>query len=380
MMDGRFEIDSLGCNVSSAGNGGTGMSRADTQPIQDTADSSSLIPRPSSPIRCVTLLSGGLDSMLAVRIMQEHGVEVEALNFKTIFTCCQDQSGHAAHELGVRLTVVSQEDDYLDLVKYPVFGYGKGANPCVDCRIYMFQRAKRFMEQIGAQFIVSGEIVGQRPMSQKRRDLEVISFHSQLEDLLLRPLSAKLLPPTLPEREGWVDRERLYAIRGRSRKELIELAAKYKLKSVPTPSSGCALTEQQFSLKVHDLINFDPGSQRWDFEMLKLGRHFRLNSTTKVIVGRREVENEQMEYMYRLPESRASAMLHPVNFTGPRTLVLGELTDEALEYAVGLLMRFSKHYDPDNAQIRLDQGDDFRTILGKPNSLANDARNLAVAD
>jgi tRNA-specific 2-thiouridylase len=316
--------------------------------------------------------------MLAVRIMQEQGVEVEALNFKTIFTCCQDQAGHAAHELGVRVTVVSQEDDYLDLVKYPVFGYGKGANPCVDCRIYMFQRAKRFMEQIGAQFIVSGEIVGQRPMSQKRRDLEVIAFHSQLEDVLLRPLSAKLLPPTLPEREGWVDRERLYAIRGRSRKELIELAAKYNLKSVPTPSTGCALTEQLFSLKVHDLINFDPGSQRWDFEMLKLGRHFRWDPSTKVIVGRREVENEQLEYMYRLPESRASAMLFPQNFTGPRTIVIGPLTDDALDYAVGLLMRHSKHYDPIDAQICLEHQSLARTILGKSNVLADAAQNLAA--
>ena len=120
--------------------------------------------------RCVTLLSGGLDSMLAIRIMQDQGIEVEALNFKTMFTCCQDLSAQAAHRLGVRLTVVSQEDDYLELIKKPRFGYGKGANPCVDCRIYMFEHAHKFMEQIGADFIVSGEVVGQRPMSQKRRD------------------------------------------------------------------------------------------------------------------------------------------------------------------------------------------------------------------
>lgn len=318
--------------------------------------------------------------MLAVRIMQEHGIEVEALNFKTIFTCCQDHAGQAARELGVRLTVVSQEDDYLDLVKFPVFGYGKGANPCVDCRIYMFQLAKRFMEQIDAQFIVSGEIVGQRPMSQKRRDLEVIAFHSELEDILLRPLSAKLLPPTLPEREGWVDRDALYAIRGRSRKELIDLAVKYNLKSIPTPSTGCALTEPLFAAKVHDLINFDSQCQRWDFEMLKLGRHFRWDAKTKVIVGRREAENEQLEYMFRLPESRASAMLFPTSFTGPRTIVTGELTDEVLDYAVGLLMRHSKNYDPDAAQICLEQNGASRMILGRRNDHAESARNLAAVD
>ena len=160
-------------------------------------------------IRCVALISGGLDSSLAIRLMQEQGIEVEAVNFKTVFTCCQDTSAQAARDLGVRLTVIGQDEDYLDLVKSPRFGYGKGANPCVDCRIYMFDKAKEFMEQIGAQFIVSGEVVGQRPMSQKKKDLAVISYHSGLEDLLLRPLSAKLLPPTLPEREGWVDRSKL---------------------------------------------------------------------------------------------------------------------------------------------------------------------------
>ena len=171
--------------------------------------------------------------MLVIRIMQAQGIEVEALNFKTVFTCCQDQSAQTARDLGVRMTVVGQEDDYLDLVRKPMFGYGKGANPCVDCRIYMFERAKAFMEQIGADFIVSGEVVGQRPMSQKRKDLNVISYHSDLEDLLLRPLSAKFLPMTLPEREGWVDREKLYAFQGRSRKGLIRLAKQFGFEDIP---------------------------------------------------------------------------------------------------------------------------------------------------
>ncbi len=129
-------------------------------------------------MRCVALLSGGLDSQLAIRLMQEQGIEVEALNFKTVFTCCQDYSAQVAHRLNVPLTILEQEDDYLDVIRNPRFGYGRGANPCIDCRIYMFQRAFRFMEQIDAQFVVSGEVVGQRPMSQKRRDLETISHHS----------------------------------------------------------------------------------------------------------------------------------------------------------------------------------------------------------
>ncbi len=329
-------------------------------------------------IRCIALFSGGLDSMLAVRIMQEQGIEVEVLNFKTIFTCCQDQAGQAARDLGVQLTVLATEDDYLDLVKYPVFGYGKGANPCVDCRIYMFQRAKRYMEQSGAQFIISGEVVGQRPMSQKKRDLEVISFHSHLEDLLLRPLSAKLLPPTLPERKGWVDRTRLYGIKGRGRRELIALGKQYGLKDIPTPSTGCALTETLFAKKVHDLINFEPDARRWDFELLKLGRHFRCDEHTKVIVGRNDAENMQLDYMYRLPESSASAMLNPENFMGPRVLVIGLPTSATLAFATGMLLRYSKHYDPDNALIRRETAEESVVVRGVADEFAASAKNVVM--
>lgn len=327
-------------------------------------------------IRCVTLFSGGLDSMLAVRIMQDQGIEVEVLNFKTIFTCCQDQAGQAARELGVRLTVLAPEDDYLDLVKYPRFGYGKGANPCVDCRIYMFQRAKQYMDQSDAQFIVSGEVVGQRPMSQKRRDLDVIAFHSHLEDLLLRPLSAKLLPPTLPERNGWVDRNRLYGIRGRGRRELIALAEHYGLKDLPTPSNGCALTEQLFAKKVHDLINFEPDAKRWDFELIKLGRHFRFDSATKVIVGRNEIENEQLEYMFRLPEAGGTTMLYPANFMGPRILVIGPANTAALDFATGLMLRFAKHFDPSNALIQHESNGTSTVIQGAANEFAETATSI----
>ncbi|MEO8493789.1 MAG: hypothetical protein ABI614_01875 [Planctomycetota bacterium] len=303
--------------------------------------------------RCVVLLSGGLDSMLAVRIMQEQGIEVEALNFKTVFTCCQDQSAQAARDLGVRLTVVGQEDDYLDLVKEPRFGRGKGANPCVDCRIYMFEKAKRFMHQIGADFIVSGEVAGQRPMSQKRRDLDRIAYHSDLDDLLLRPLSAKLLRPTLPEREGWVDREKLYKFEGRGRKRLIALAKQFGLKDIPTPSTGCALTEPKFSKKVFDLIAAPGESRRWDFELLKIGRHFRYDSQTKVILGRDEAENAQLRYAHQLPEATVSEILIPENFLGPQALLIGPLTDEAIDFAASLMLRYCRDYDPDNALVRV---------------------------
>lgn len=329
-------------------------------------------------VRCVALLSGGLDSMLAIRIMQMQGIEVEALNFKTIFTCCQDQSAQAAHELGVRLTVVGQDDDYLDLVKSPRFSYGKGANPCVDCRIYMFQKARKFMEQVDARFIISGEVVGQRPMSQKRSDLDIIAHHSELADLLLRPLSAKLLPPTRPEREGLVDRERLYGIFGRSRKRLIELAKQFGLKEIPTPSTGCALTETQFSQKVHDLIQLQPRARRWDFELLKTARHFRFDERTKVVVGRNESDNETLSYMHRLPDAASTALLEPENFPGPAVLLIGPKTDAALSYAVGMVARYSKSADFPAAQIRVETRERTYLTPPQPHPQADQASTLAT--
>ena len=307
--------------------------------------------------RCIAVLSGGLDSMLAIRIMQEQGVEVDALNYKTIFECCQDRAGQAARGLDVPLSVVSQEDDYLEIVKNPRFGYGKGANPCIDCRIYMFQRAKRFMEQIGADFIVSGEVAGQRPMSQKRWQLDTIAYHSDLEDLLLRPLSAKLLRPTRPEREGWVDRDKLYEFSGRSRKGLIQLGKDLELPYIPDPSTGCALTEVQFGRIVHDLLKLEPQATPWDFEILKGGRHFRFDDKTKVIAGRNEVENEQLEHMHKLPEASSSAMLHAENYVGTSVLIIGPLSSDVLQFAGGLMHRYGKAKTVENPQIEVIQRD-----------------------
>jgi hypothetical protein len=329
--------------------------------------------------RCIVLFSGGLDSMLAVRILQEQQVEVEALNFKTIFTCCQDQAGQAARKLDVPLTVVSQEDDYLDLVRRPRWGYGKGANPCVDCRIYMFERALRYLEQSGADFLASGEVVGQRPMSQKRRDLDLIAQHSRCDDRLLRPLSARLLPPTLPERQGWVDRDQLYGFQGRSRKPLIALARQLGIDEIPSPSTGCSLTEKQFSRKVHDLVQLDPQAGRWDYELLKIGRHFRHSDDVKVIVGRDESENGTLQYMHDLPEARSSALLRPIGYEGPSVLVIGPASDAAIDFAIGMLVRYTKHRAALGQRIEIAQRHAIRFATARPSSAADAAKTLAEA-
>jgi hypothetical protein len=324
------------------------------------------------------MLSGGLDSILAIRLMQEQDIEVEALNFKTVFTCCQDQAGQSARTLGVSLTVIGQEDDYLDLVREPKFGYGKGANPCVDCRIYMFEKAKRYMEQIGADFIISGEVVGQRPMSQKRRELDVISYHSRLDDLLLRPLSAKLLPPTLPERKGWVDREKLQRFYGRSRKGLIRLARRLNVEDIPSPSTGCALTEPRFARKVFDLIQSPGATDRWNFELLKFGRHFRFDLDTKVVVGRHEAENDHLKYMHELPEAGSSVMLFPNNFPGPRTLVIGPASDASIQFAQGLVLRYSNYAIAETPRVNIYQDGQLDVRETRACGKAEDATTIAT--
>lgn len=327
-------------------------------------------------MRCIALFSGGLDSMLAVRMMQDQGVDVEAVNFKTIFTCCQDESARAARLLGVRLTVVTQEDDYLELVRHPRFGYGKGANPCVDCRIYMFQRAARLLDELGAQFVVSGEVLGQRLMSQKKRDLEVIAHHAGLRDLLLRPLSAQLLPETKPEREGWVDRARLGRFVGASRKGLIDLARKYEFPYIPTPSNGCSLTEVGFAAKVHDLVQLHPSPRRWDFELLKTGRHYRFSDDVKVVVSRRESDGALMELAHQQPDAGARVLLKPRNFTGPVALLLGPPRDAALAFAAGLVVRHAKQ-PPDDAELLADDGVRHWPVAARPTPESAAAKTLS---
>ncbi len=321
-----------------------------------------------TPVKAVVLFSGGLDSQLAVCILQMQSIEVEALNFKTMFTCCQDQAGQAARELGVRLTVAAPENDYLDLLKKPQFGRGKGANPCVDCRIYMFRRAKQFMHEVGARFVATGEVIGQRPMSQKRNDLDIIQHHSELDGLLLRPLSALVMRPTIPEKEGWVDRNQLYGFSGRSRKPLMDLAAAFGLKNIPSPSTGCALTDTAFSKKVFDVFAHSPTAGSWEFELLKIGRHFRMDPMTKVILGRRETDNTYLELAHRLPDAASSICLSPTGFRGPVALVVGPESPESIAFAAGLILRYSKDRGDGHQNVILETRTSRRLIKAAPHA------------
>ncbi|MCP4192033.1 MAG: hypothetical protein GY768_15585 [Planctomycetaceae bacterium] len=317
--------------------------------------------------RCIALLSGALDSLLAIRLMQLQSIKVEALHFQTIYTNCHQEAAQAAQQLGIKLTVVKPEADYFELIQSPRFGYGRAANPCLDCRIYMFRKASEHMRQHNADFLVSGEIVGQRPKDQKRRDLEIISFHSQLDDHLLRPLSALCLPPTLPERTGQVDRNQLYGFTGSSRKGLIQLAEKLRVEPIPQMASGCALMEPAFGRKVFDLVNHKQTSNVVDFESLKYGRHFRLDTETKIIVGRNAADNNALRSLHESNSQKSTLLMSPREFAGPVVLVTGRTAPHAVDVAGALLLRFSRINKAGGQTAEIDDGQSKREIVIRSN-------------
>ena len=251
--------------------------------------------------KCIAMLSGGLDSILAIKLMQEQGVEVQAVNFSIDFCACIMQDGEnvatkSAKMLGVPIKVVDITEEYLTVLRNPKHGYGANINPCIDCKIFMLKKAKEMMPEVGASFIITGEVLGERPMSQRLDALNIITRDSGLKGLLLRPLSAKLLDPTLPEKEGAVDRGRLLDISGRSRKPQFALAAKYSIKEYPNPAGGCLLTDPGFANRVKDLIAHDSLNVS-DLKFLTVGRHFRISPSAKLAVGRDQDENKALEVL-----------------------------------------------------------------------------------
>jgi tRNA U34 2-thiouridine synthase MnmA/TrmU len=253
--------------------------------------------------RAVMLLSGGLDSTLAARMMLDQGVELVALHFTSPFCTCARGAGNGCHSqarvvaerMKIPIKTVSKGHEYIEIIRNPRHGRGAGMNPCIDCRIFTLKKAKEYMEQLGAAFLVTGEVVGQRPMSQRSDALRIIEKHSGCQGIVLRPLSAKYFEPTIAEREGWVDRESLLHITGRSRKEQIRLAEEWEIGDHPCPAGGCLLTDKIFAQKVRDLFEHCADPDAADIQLLKVGRHFRLPDGRKAIVARNERENRKLE-------------------------------------------------------------------------------------
>lgn len=248
-------------------------------------------------LKAIVLFSGGLDSLIALGIIKNSGVELLALNFVSPFCRCNRKDGCSAvgqlKKIGVAFRIISLKEEYLEIVKSPKFGYGSNVNPCLDCRIMMFKKAKDIMQETGASFIITGEVLGQRPMSQQKRQLELIERETGLAGLILRPLSAKLLPQTIPEEKGWVKREFFLDFSGRIRSPQIELARNLGINDYPCPSGGCLLTDPGFSRRLKDLMKHNKFSLD-EIELLKVGRHFRITDRVKLVVGRNEAENKRV--------------------------------------------------------------------------------------
>jgi tRNA U34 2-thiouridine synthase MnmA/TrmU len=331
--------------------------------------------------KAVALISGGLDSLLAAKLVQQQGVEVEGINFFTGF--CVEGHTHAirsrdrsrpkrnnalwvAEQLGIRLHIIDVVEEYKDVVINPRHGYGANLNPCLDCKIFMVHKALDWIRQNGFDFIITGEVIGQRPKSQRKRYMPVIAAESGAEDLLLRPLCAKTLPPTLPEREGWVDREQLRDFSGRSRKPQMALAAQFGFEDYAQPAGGCCfLTDQSYSVKLRDLWD-NRGSRRYELDdimLLKVGRHIRPSRDFKLIIAREEGETRYLSG-YR----RQFQTIRTVSHGGPLALIEGAALNAAqLQLACAITARFSQGRDADSVEVEFsNHGEESRSIRVKP--------------
>ncbi|MEM3555991.1 MAG: 7-cyano-7-deazaguanine synthase [Candidatus Micrarchaeia archaeon] len=293
-------------------------------------------------MKALVLLSGGLDSRLAVKLMQEQGA-VEAVHFKLPFEgCCFSECAFRfAQSEGVKLHIVDMAkgklfQEYMKIVRKPRFGYGSGMNPCIDCRVMMLREARELAKKIKADCVVTGEVLGERPMSQTRRALELIERESGLQGRILRPLSAKLLPETDAERKGLVKREKFYSISGRRRKPQLELAEKFKLRNFPTPGGGCLLCEMEFARKLADLFRNKKRISFRDVQLLKLGRHFRIGGS-KIVVGRNERENNLLMKM----KGRSDYMFEVPDCGSPTTILQGMKSKGAVKLAGELTAAYS---------------------------------------
>jgi tRNA-specific 2-thiouridylase len=317
--------------------------------------------------KVVALLSGGLDSQLAIKMMQEQGFDVSAVAIKTPFCdfdCgrgCGFEIRERADDLDVNLKTVYLGDEYIEMLKHPKHGIGAGFNPCIDCRSMMFDAAKKHMEEIGAEFIISGEVLGQRPMSQHAPALRTIENESDLVGKIVRPLSAALLPETDPEKDGLIKRENLGMIRGRTRRGQLDMAKKYGIENPPNAGGGCLLTEPHFGIKAKDLFSHTKNPTINDIDLLKIGRHFRLDEETKFIVGRNKDENEMIKAI-ALP---GDILLEAKDFVGPVSILRGSNAKQHLKFASSITLRYSDAPNNEQAIVSIRDNDLVEEIACK---------------
>ncbi len=304
----------------------------------------------------IALISGGLDSILAAKLVMEQGFDVIGLYCTSAFSKSYGNEGqtHAARvskAVGIDLRVLDMGRDYIDLVRKPSHGYGKHVNPCIDCKIYMLKKAKNLMKELNASFVITGEVLGQRPMSQRRDALDVIERDADMRGMILRPLSATLLQPTKAELQGLVQRDKLLGISGRSRAVQLQLAERFGIRGYSTPAGGCLLTDKNFAEKLRDLFEDSQAVTLDDVRLLTIGRHYRMDSGIKIVLGRDNEENTMLLSMapngYRL--------FVPHGFPGPVALLTGYPT-QAIKQTIGrLIITYSKHVPGRSYRIQYDK-------------------------
>lgn len=317
----------------------------------------------------IALFSGGLDSALAILLVMQQDIDVTALMFMTHFGCdindkssCSHDPSAIAEKFGFAVKMVHLGHKFVDIVRNPKYGHGKNMNPCIDCRILMLSEAKQFMEITGADFVFTGEVLGQRPMSQHRRQLAIVERDSGLKGRLVRPLSAKLLDPTEPESSGLLDRERLEGISGRSRRRQMELADKFGLEDYPTPAAGCLLTDVGYSRRLRDLFSHQEIVDFNDLNLLKIGRHFRLDARSKLIVGRNKQENDKIERFL----ANGDWLFEAKDCGSPLTLLKGDLNDGNIALGAAITARYCDLKYADQVTITYSRGNESRTVTVAP--------------
>jgi tRNA U34 2-thiouridine synthase MnmA/TrmU len=312
------------------------------------------------------MFSGGLDSSIAIHLIKKQGIEIIALHFVLPFYSKLGFSFEkikiAAKELDVPLKIIEEDEEYLEMFKNCEYGFGKNINPCLDCRIHRLIKAKKIMEEIGASFIITGEVVGQRPMSQRRDCLDIIDKKTGLKGYILRPLCAKLLKPTVPEERGWVNREELLDFWGRGRKNQIEYATKNNIK-YPSPAGGCILTQKRTSERYKDLVEHNKNFTLNDFKLLAYGRHFRISHKLKMIQSRNEKENYIISKLI-LPQDIVLSMQ---NILGPIAILRGEADIVEIKKACEIFAKYTKERNKLSASIEITNiNKEKKVIMVKP--------------
>jgi tRNA U34 2-thiouridine synthase MnmA/TrmU len=324
-------------------------------------------------VRALGLCSGGLDSMLSGLVLRAQGIEVEWVSFETPFFAAA-KARKASRLTGIPLTVKPIFADYMAMLRNPPAGYGKHMNPCMDCHTLMFRLAGEIMRERGFDFLFSGEVLGQRPMSQTKPSLRYVEKHSGLGGYILRPLCAKHLPETIPEQQGLVDRERLLDIHGRGRREQVALARTFGISDYPAPAGGCLLTDKGFSARLKDLFDHGGDGTEAEVQLLKFGRHFRLNRQAKLIVGRTEKDNDSL-LQYHRPEQ--DVVLDVRDYPSPVGVLQGEPDRNTLLLAAAICVGYSRapQLAPVDVLVKRPAGEDVIQAIAVP---PDDVRKLMI--